>query len=207
MSFHHKSKKAMMYQEVVIIAFSLVLSGLFLFLSVSAATTFGGKLEYLNPELKSEFESVYVYTFLNVELEEEDKELFFLDKTGDYRVKDLIWYNSEESIKRLNYYRDNYIIETEDYIKNYYSNILKTEFVKNNILNIEATKCVNIDIKSFREKNSVYYIKAREGYDSSISPYNSVIIFFDFSFNSQTNERLTCGNSIITGRTLAPIKN
>ncbi len=188
MTFYFKTRKGVLYQEVVIIAFSLLLTGLFLYLSVSAATNFTGEIEdVLNPDLKSEFESVYIYTFLKQELDSKDKGLFFNDESGNYEVKDLIWLNNDESVERLKQYKKDYLSKTENSIQSYYDTLEdKSFFDKANLLYIFSVNNCIVNLKSYTDRSSLYYIKSKDNKDILISFENPTL-------KTKDNEGIKCG--------------
>jgi len=106
--FKSKKKSHTTYSEIALIVIAIVAVGFSLFFSSYKLNESKHNLNKA-PQINYEFPNIFINTFLNIKINDEDKKELKLDKDKDYYIKDLIYINSEKSKKIIEKYRVSYI--------------------------------------------------------------------------------------------------
>lgn len=169
----------MLYQEAILIAISILVVSLTLYLGLNYVSGTKASLEKSGPEFSYKFPASFVHAFLYTKVSKEDVKVLNLDENKVYYVKDLIYLGDENSKK---------LIETklrEEYIQNmnklsndngftmhsFYKDFSSEKYEEKYLLSILYSQQTVPDLQSYVEaKNYFYYIKQKDG--------NYAIIFF-----------------------------
>ncbi len=167
-----KSKKSQSISyELSLIIISLILIGILLY----------GSSFYLNKsvdELNSidsiyyEFPSIYVHSFLYLPIKKEDIKDLGLDENKDYIIKDLLYYNTEETNSIINKYRISYIeasnlLSSNDNMHSLFQKFSETEYDvdSDNLLKIsyfDSLKPFDSEENYIKSNSYYYYFKTRD---------------------------------------------
>ncbi|MCA9495610.1 MAG: hypothetical protein KC589_01600 [Nanoarchaeota archaeon] len=121
----------MAYQELILIVFSMIFIAILIFFSGTYVSSSKDELSKIAPQLNYDFPSVFVHSFLQMELDLEDKKKF-LDKYEINYVKDLLWINNElaknlTQVYKFKYFKLNSDIDSNSNDIFYYYNIFSGE--------------------------------------------------------------------------------
>lgn len=163
----------MLFYEAVLIGVSLVIIAFSLFMSTTSALAHSENISLSAPTLPYKFPSVFVNTFISMELTDEDKETFFQDTDSEYHVSDLLWLDSEESKAKVLEYRLDYLesikeLNDEDLFDDF-NDFSGERITEDNVLSFSFNdnRIPNLD-DYVEENNYFYYIKTQNGGYTSV---------------------------------------
>ena len=106
------SKKAQyLLYSYVLWAVTLVVCSAAMYFAISSSNSFNDDIEESVPELSYEFPKAFVNTFLMLRISDDEVKEHFGDSSHDYRVYDLIWLDTEESLFLVEKYKEEYLNE------------------------------------------------------------------------------------------------
>lgn len=154
MSYINNKKAQTAFQEIVLIAISLVIIGVTIVVSTTTASTFSTNTQELIPNINYKFPQLYVNSFLLYPLSQEDTNIYFPNSKQTQRIRDLIYLNPENLADIINQYQEKY---ESNFVKNLnlkdpyelYKTFSKTSLDKNSLLILTT----NLDELSDIDKN------------------------------------------------------
>lgn len=183
-----KNKKAVMaYQEILLIAFSILLIGISLYMVTKFSNTANNDFTNLAPEISYQFPATYVHSFLMMPIDKSDIGALNLNKSKSYYVKDLIILDTTQSMDLVkNKYKENYIekfsqasseMNAYDYYKLYSADTFKAD--KNTLLYFKqySGNLPSLD-DAIKNKNYFFYVKNLNG--------KYTLIYFKTPIETQT---------------------
>jgi len=170
--FKNGSKSQMLYQEAIIIVFSLLIISLTLYFVLNNISGVKLAIEKSPKEITYKFPAVFVHTFLYTKVPNEDIANLNLDTNKDYYLKDILYLNTNDSKEIVSKLREDYLVNikkksfessTNYDLHTYYKEFSKSNYNENRLLFI-LTDLSQLPIleDSFEEKNYFYFIKTRD---------------------------------------------
>ena len=184
------SKKAhYLLSSYVLWAVTLVVCSVAMYFAISSSNSFNDDIEESVPELSYEFPKAFVNTFLMLRISDEDAQKHFGDSSRDYRVYDLIWLDTEESLSLVGEYKEEYLSEIGGNSKDVYELYEKhsnTKVDKDTLLDIKR------DLK-YNAPTGPYGLYFQKNYFATIRTSNSdnTMIYFH---NKPTTTTITNPN-------------
>lgn len=166
-----KKKSQMLYQESMLIVFSILLISITLYLALNYVSGTKVTIEKSAPDLSYKFPASFVHGFLYTKVADVDVKSLGLDENRVYYVKDIISIKGKESERIVRKLRKEYIEEMSRVstdnggnMHDYYKEFSKDNYKEEDLLSISFSED-NVPIleNSFSEKNYFYYIKEEDG--------------------------------------------
>lgn len=168
------NKKGLLSWEVILIAVSLVITGVVMLFVSFQATALGGDIKNIVPQINYQFPIALTNTFLNMQLDTKDSKAIFNDNEN-HSVKDLIAEGSDNSLKLVLDYRTKYLTKIDiDSLLSYYNDFSKSQITKDNLLFVNPVEDISSFIHTNEKNNFFYVIKSKEN--------KYFVIYFDNSF-------------------------
>ncbi len=194
-----KNKKGMLFAEFVatVLAAIIIVTILFLFSFEISSTK--DDLEKELPELKSNYPSLFIHSFLFVELNNDQKNKLGIDNQTIYYVKDLVQENIDETTTdgalRIEIYselRSNYLNYYKSSLEQYSVNMKYKTDPNQNFLQLSTVDSLD-KMDCIEDRNSFYYLPSKNSITSEL-----VIIQFEESITCQvekTNKLVTLSSN------------
>ena len=108
------SKKAQyLLYSYVLWAVTLVVCSVVMYLAFSSTSALNDDIEESVPDLLYEFPRVFVNTFLMLKISDDEAKEHFGDSSRDYRVYDLIWLDTKDSLSLVGEYKKEYLSDID----------------------------------------------------------------------------------------------
>ena len=115
MIYLKKNKKGvMLYQELILVVFSIVVIGISLFIVSYSSNASLDKISSQTLDLNYKFPATFIQSFLYQELSEDDKNKLNLNSDEIYFVKDIVTYDESKVKNILQRIRDEFILKEEE---------------------------------------------------------------------------------------------
>jgi len=209
MAFPKKSQMA--YQEILVIAFSLVLVGISLFMVFNLTGNMKDRVETKAPEISYKYPQIFTYTFLNMKVEKsdikDDSDLDNFDFTTKniYYLKDVIQIAGSKSTHLISKYRLKYLELVQSLSS---SNKKDSLLLYNNFLNSkiplkyeDLIKFNFLEIDKFESLPKFDYLIKNNNYAFVIPIVNSnevmIINFFDINEKYVNKNVVSCSEGYL----------